>query len=79
MDNTPTILPWLWLIVSGACVYLAWFQPQLLQQYLRWASRIYGGTQSGRKWMTSRYYFWIMRGVTIFLFLLCAILLIKLM
>lgn len=49
------------LLLSCLLFYIAWFKPALLRMYLYWNSKIFGGTRRGREWMTSKYYFWIMR------------------
>lgn len=51
------------LLLSCLIFYIAWFKPDLLRIYLYKNSKIFGGTRRGREWMTSKYYFWIMRFV----------------
>lgn len=56
----------IWVLIAGFCGYLAWFKPEILRRYLGLWSR----TQIvGRNWMKSDIYFWLMRGVTVFMFL----------
>ncbi len=61
-------------ILSSLAFYLAWFRPDIYREYLRLNSQIFGGSQRGRAWLASKYYFWMMRGVVTCLFILILIL-----
>ncbi len=77
MDYRPIFMVTVWFLFSCLGFYIAWFRGDLFKELLYWNSRIFGwGSSSGKAWLASRYYFWIMRFVATGLFILALVTLI---